>query len=514
MKKLGFAFVFTAIGLSPGLVVGCGGDDFDSCEADATCPSKDGGTGGANTGGAGGTNTGGTGGAGGTSGAGGAGGVAGGDGGTCDTTKSPSEAACLVDDQYAVFVNGTAATSGSGTRSSPFKTIGEALSAASGKLILVCVTTYDEQVKVTGAASLHGGFSCNDWSYEAGKRAVIKPSAKGFALEIDSVTTKVLVDDLDFAAANASAPGESSIAAVVRGSADVQMRRVKLAGGKGMAGANGTLAPHGFPTQASLKGNDASGTAGGTEKKCTCPGGALTTGGIGGTASTGGQAGGKGTPDTGGGTAGDPAKACNSGGGGGKGNPGKSLTEAAGAATFGLLTASGWSPTGGAKGSDGGPGQGGGGGASTASGGGGGGGCGGCGGAGAPGGGGGGASIALLVLGSTVGIAAGSELSTADAGAGGTGAGGQSGQIEFGFAGAFSADGCAGGAGGPGGTGAAGGGGAGGISVAVAWKGPAPPTVDSGTKFTIGKKGVKGAGGKAGVNDGIDGIEQETLEVQ
>ena len=74
--------------------------------------------------------------------------------------------------------------------------------------------------------------------------------------------------------------------------------------------------------------------------------------------------------------------------------------------------------------------------------------------------------------------------------------------------------GCPGGDGGAGGDGAAGGGGAGGLSVAVLWKGSAAPTIDSSATVTLGAKGAKGVGGDAGKNDGVDGVAQNTLEVQ
>ena len=63
-------------------------------------------------------------------------------------------------------------------------------------------------------------------------------------------------------------------------------------------------------------------------------------------------------------------------------------------------------------------------------------------------------------------------------------------------------------------TAAAGGGGAGGISVAVLWKGSAAPTIDSGATLTPGTKGAAGVGGKAGSNDGVDGVAQKLLQVQ
>ncbi len=180
----------------------------------------------------------GTGGSDGGAGTGGASG-SGGDGGGCDTSKSPSAESCLVDDQYAVFVDGTASASGDGSKASPFKTIGEALAGAAGKIILVCDTTYAEQVKLGAGAKIFGGFKCTDWSYDGGQRAVVAPTSEGYALEIDSVTDPVVIEDVEFDAADASTPGASSVAGFVHGSTEVVLRRDKLVGGKGATGSAG-----------------------------------------------------------------------------------------------------------------------------------------------------------------------------------------------------------------------------------------------------------------------------------
>jgi hypothetical protein len=497
---------------------GCGGSD---CTDTATCDNG-GGTGGA-TGGTGGTSgTGGTTGGGGTMGGGGVSGSgatggtsgAGGDGGTCDTSKSPSQEACLVDDQYGVFVDGTVSTTGDGSKASPFKTIAEGIAAAAGKMLFVCDTTYDEQVKLTAGAKIYGGFKCADWSYETGVRAVVQPSAKGYALDVDSVTESVVIEDVEFDAKDGTAAGESSVAGFVHGSSDVSFGRVKLVAGKGATGANGTLTAYTYPTQTDLNGNPANVLAGGALKQCACPAGDQSIGAHGGDGPTPSN-GGNGLPALGGGqggTAGTPTD-CGNGGTGKNGNPGTPASNASGASTLGTLSTTGWAPANGATGSAGGPGQGGGGGASSAAGGGGGGGCGGCGGAAGPGGSGGGASIALLVLDSTVSADADSELVSGDGGDGGKGVAGQTGQSIYGFGGIQASGACGGGNGGPGGKGAAGGGGAGGISVPVVWKGAAAPNVDASATLTNGNNGAKGVGGNAGNNDGIDGVAQPTLEV-
>ena len=239
--------------------VSCVGDP--TCEDDLNCGAYPGDSGTGGTSGSGGTA--GTSGSGGQGGQAGVGGAAGSDGGSCDTTKSPTEESCLVDDQYAVFVDGTASTSGDGSKATPFKTIAEGVAAAGSKLVLVCDTTYPEHLSITSGVKLYGGFKCSDWSPDAGQRAVVAPTTAGYALEIDSVTTTVAIAGLELDAMDGAADGESSIAAFVHGSSDVQLDGVKLVAGKGKAGKNGVLAPYTFPTQAQLDGNDASGLSGG-----------------------------------------------------------------------------------------------------------------------------------------------------------------------------------------------------------------------------------------------------------
>lgn len=517
MKRLGFAFVPAAAGVS-GALVACGSDDFDSCEATSTCVPKDGGTGGA--GGSGGTGA--SGGSGGSA-SGGGGGTAGvsgtgGDGGGCDTTKSPSEEACLVSDTHAVFVSPTGKAGAAGTKADPLNSFADAVTkakTAGHSRVIACNGDYDEKLTLTAATDgikVYGGFKCADWSYDAAAKATLKPSTTGIVLTVDTLPAGATFEDVGFIAMPGSAPGESSIAAFVKESGAISMKRVKLEAGKGAKGAAGTKMDFTYPSQATLDGKNASGDTGGPFNQITCPDGTKTTGAAGGNGGAGVTGGGLGQPNLGagkGGVIGD----CSSGGGtGGTGAPGTSITPALGAKTLGSLASSGWSGTPGADGTPGGPGQGGGGGAGSAtSGGGGGGGAGGCGGAPGKGGSAGGSSIALLALNTTVTVDS-SELVSADGGDGGTGVAGQTGQQIFGFGGVKVASGCNGGDGGKGADGGPGGGGAGGVSAGVVWKGKTPTL--NGTTPKLGNKGAKGVGGKPGTNDGIDGDAKPTLEVQ
>jgi hypothetical protein len=498
------------------LTVGC---SSNSCSDNGSCGQyvgPDGGGAGGASGAGGSSASGGTSGTDGGAGTSGSGGMDGGEAEapSCDTSGDPTSESCLVADQYAVFVDGTAATDGNGTKASPFKTIAEGVAAANGRLVLVCDTTYDEQVKLTAGVKLYGGFNCTDWSRDAGKRAVVAPTAKGTALDVESVGDPVLIEGMEFDAQDGTAAGESSIAAFVNGSSNVSFLGVKLIAGQGAAGASGVLTKFTYPTGTQLDGNDAVTIAGGALKQCACPAGDQSIGGRGGDAPTP-QDGNPGLPALGGGAGGKAGQSCagNPSGSGSDGNPATAPSDASGASTLGALSSTGWTPSKGANGAPGGPGQGGGGGASTATGGGGGGGCGGCGGAAGPGGGGGGASVALIVLNSTVTVDATSELVTGNAGDGGSGAAGQTGDTTFGLGGNRDTGGCAGGNGGAGADGGAGGGGAGGVSVAVLWKGTAAPTVDPNATITLGAKGSAGTGGDAGHNDGVDGTSQSVVQV-
>ena len=516
---MGFAFVLATVALS-GVIVACGGEDFGSCEANNNCAGgggKDGGTGG--TGGT--SGTGGTGNTGGTGG--GSGGTAGsgGDGGTCDTTKSPSEESCLVSDESAVFVSPTGADTDAGTKAKPLATFAEAVKkakAAGHARVIACNGDYDEKLALAAAADgikIYGGFKCSDWSYETGVRATLKPKTRGIVLTVDTLAGGATFEDVGFVAMPGSDPGESSIAAFVKESGAITMKRVKLEAGKGAKGAAGTKTDYTYPSQTTLNGKDASGDTGGAANQIACPDGTKTTGAAGGNGGVGVTGGGLGQPDLGAGKGGVVGSACGPNGFGADGNPGTAVSPAPGAKSFGSLTTAGWVGTPGDTGKPGGPGQGGGGGAGATTGngggGGGGGGAGACGGAPGKGGGAGGSSIALLAL-NTVVMLDSSDVGAADAGEGGPGIAGQVGQQLGGFAGKSANAGCTGGKGGAGADGGAGGGGAGGVSAGVVWKSKAATLTATTPK--LGNKGTKGTGGKPGVNDGIDGEAKPTLEVQ
>lgn len=438
----------------------------------------------------------------------------------CDPNAEPKDAPKCVVSEYGVFVDATSGNdANNGTKELPLKTIGAAIERLGGKpRIYVCDGTYGEQVKLTSAVSIYGGFTCGAWSY-SGAKARVSPASPGYALDIENVTGAASLADLAFVAAAGDTSSPSSIAAFVKSSPNVTLRRVELeamAGAKGKdetKGADGALMTS-TPTPATLNGNSGGATMGGLAQLCTCVGGDTSKGGGGGNLNSGGEAGetAQATPEpptaTG---AAQTASECNLGTNSPKpGSNAPNASPADGAKKIGALEQGGWLPEAGKSGGYGEAGQGGGGGGGSG-GGGGGGACGGCGGGGGKGGGGGGASVALLAVDSPITLS-GCMLKSANGGAGGNGAAGGDG-IAGGTKGARGGAACDGANGGKGGNGGAGGGGAGGLSIGVLYKGTRP-NVDSATEtsMTIGSPGDKGAGGAAGVNGGVSGIAEKVKD--
>ena len=460
-----------------------------------------------------------TGGSTGTNGA-GEGGEGGGPG-LCDLA-SPVAGCVLASGRTGIYVapaNASGDDGNDGSQGAPVATLTHAIElAASDQVpIFVCAGTYDEHVEVTsGGLAIYGSYACDNatWTYDPAQPSRIAPSANTEALFVNGVHGGLQLFDLEFAGANASDPGASSIAVFVSASESVTFTHVHVVAGNGVDGANGARDEYTYPDPALLSGNDASGnTPGGAQNDCPMCEGAtvITSGGSGGLAQ---QTGTPGEPQAYGGGQGGTVNAtdCSNGS---RGGDAQSTMAGAGAQQHGSLTSDGWLPVSGDPGQTGQPGQGGGGGggAATSGGGAGGGGaCGGCGGKAGQGGAGGGASIAILSLGSKLTLLS-CSLETGTAGTGGDGHSGQSGQ-SGGTRGSHSKMGCPGGNGGDGSSGGPGGGGAGGISVGVVSTG-STVTISPDTTVTPGTAGAggHGAGTDNGDHSGVAGVAQPTLEL-
>jgi hypothetical protein len=445
----------------------------------------------------------------------------------CDVAQTPSQNGCVIADGLAVFVSVTTGNDSNAgtTMAAPVKTLAKAITLAqttTNHRVIACAGVYPEAVALTAAGAgagvtIFGGVTCGGgdagaaWTY-TGAKAVVQPTAHGYALSVSQLSQKVHIEDFEFDAQNGTAAGESSIAGFLSASPDVTLRRVKLVAGTGVKGADGVLAPVTYPTTTRLQGSPAVGDTSGPGCSITCPAGGTTSGGTGGIGGP--PLGGDGTGGspivTGSGGGGTAAQCAASNTGGQNGAIASTATDGAGAATLGSLSGSNqWIPASGVGGNAGGPGQGGGGGGGSATGAGGGGGCGACGGAGGPNGGGGGASVALMVLSSATVTLDMCELAASTAGAGGAGVAGQVGQTPGGFGGNPASGGCLGGRGGAGGNGGGGGGGAGGVSVGVFYQGTLPTL--TGTTQTI--PAGKAAGGAGGGSNNVGVVGASVAEM-
>lgn len=423
----------------------------------------------------------------------------------CDLAKEPKDSPACVDDGVGIFVDAVkGADSAAGTKASPVKSITTALAKAGAKRVYVCKGTYAENVTVTTATSIYGGFSCDAWAYAAENAVRIEGSADGAALTIKGVASGLTVSDVQVLGKVGAADGGSSVGAFVASSKAVRFVRAKLEAQAGGAAKEGVLASFSYP--APVKGSEPTAldpNTGGVPGKVVCPGSKSGDGGKGGNAGFNGDPGG---PAGVGGPAGTVAM-CLGGMNGGNGLPGASPAAGAGAAVHGKLTATGFVGEPGVKGDEGGPGGGGGGGGGYM-GAGGGGGSGGCGGAGGGAGSAGGSSIALLSFESEVSLVS-TPLVAAEGKKGGAGAAGQAGQATFGFRGNGNGNACPGGSGAPGGDGASGGGGAGGVSAGIVWTGGKEPARDQDSKITHAS-GAPALGG-AGDSKGKDGVNADVV---
>ncbi|MBX3184008.1 MAG: hypothetical protein KIT72_00670 [Polyangiaceae bacterium] len=468
----------------------------------------------------------GVGGTGGIAGTGGTGGIAGtgGTGGTseppCDPTAGPLDNACVITEEYALFVSPSGLDTAEGTRAAPLRTIHEGLKRArvAGKRLYVCADggTHTTPVLVTGTEAgvkVWGSFRCSDWSYNPSLRARVQP-AEGPAFSAYMVYAETRFDGFEFVGSAESMPGSNSIAVFASRSDLLTIANSEIRAGDAQAGAAGTMTP--VTQGTNIDGKSYSGNTGGAGGTNTCPGGS--TGGKGGNGPSA-NAGAPGTPSgAAGGGAGlkcfvtTPIGAPN--GSGKPGTAGTNGNKGSGATTWGTLGEFSWIPADGTNGTAGGKGQSAGGGAGSSQGGGGGGGAGGCGGALGGGGKGGGSSFAVLLYEAPIRF----ENVVIVAGRGGNGGAGHPGQAGLpggdggrgaGHADFLTATACGGGQGGAGGKGGGGGGGAGGLSVAILHHGSAPTVV--GGSLNHGTAGTAGPGGDG--NPGVAGQAANILEL-
>ncbi len=468
---------------------------------------------------------------------------------SCDSTATPAEDPCVIDDKFGVFVDPTNGDdmNGDGSQKFPFKSVEFAVPAAvsSGKRVYICQGTENTPGVLLRAnesgLQIYGGLSCKDWSY-VGTGTVLKGDVEsgGEALQLDH-TSDIHIEDVELQSATTGAYYMSDafnrIGAIVEDSSNIVFRHVRFTGTDATSGQDGMTKPAGQASAAGFSGAAACTTgsgANGGSGSCPFPStGPQSPGGKGGDAGsstvnpTDGAPGSPSSSTTGlGGLADDGSSTWSCAvGTGGDGAPGADGTPGAGGSGKVTLSPNLNEPervlvlSAATSGTAGKPGQGGGGGggaraASTAgvcSGGnigasGGGGGAGGCPGAGGPGGGAGGSSIGLVSINSSVQLFA-CEVHAGTGGNGGNGAPGTAGAAggaggPGGSGAGTSTDACPGGHGGKGGHGGPGGGGSGGYSLGIAYSGTAP-VYDPATTFSVAS--VVPSGGLDGDGSSVHG---------
>ncbi|MBK8253514.1 MAG: PGRS family protein [Polyangiaceae bacterium] len=462
-----------------------------------------------------------------------------GSGGTGASTPEgcvPKDATGPVADGCGIFVALSGNDANQGTKTNPLKTLKAAIekAKADSKRVYACGETFNEPLVVDSNVTIFGALNCtSDWSYNASTRTLLTADPDNLPLRI-AQGTSLSAEDFDIAAADAAAPGGSSIAIIAEQQATLTLARSEVVAGVGAAGSPGqSFGDFAADGMKGSIGTDAC-TAAQTVTAAPPINACTDVESVGG-------AGGNGLPASGGdGSSGSPLGMTNGGTGdtgttackpGSAGQTGLDGGSGAGAAGMGSINSTGYTGVPGENGTPGTTGQGGGGGggskggsginkcpdaAKSAGASGGSGGSGGCGGQGGNGGAAGGSSIAVLTLGAAliwndVTITAKAGGTGGDGGSGQFGglggSGGSGGKIPMG---AVMNPGCVGQSGGNGGNGGHGGGGMGGHSIAIAHTGAAPDM--SGALLFVATAGEGGTGD--GVNDSTKGAKGIAAEIQ
>lgn len=161
------------------------------------------------------------------------------------TTGTPSTDE--VTEAFGVFVAPSGNDQGSGTRQSPFATIGAAIQAAKpqAKRVYVCAGTYAESVELVSAVSMIGGYDCSDataWKRAPGARSTLAGKSIP-AVRAKGVTSTTRFEGFDVTAPDAKEAGASSIGLWADGAGKLAVADASFRAGKGGDGAPGTTPP-------------------------------------------------------------------------------------------------------------------------------------------------------------------------------------------------------------------------------------------------------------------------------
>jgi hypothetical protein len=160
----------------------------------------------------------------------------------------------------AIFVSPAGFDEDPGTPDTPVRSLNHAVAVASetGNAVYVCNGTYRENLEILTPVAVYGGYDCSR-AWRRVKDWGVVESGIGVQLSVRDVNGLVRIERMAFRASDAAAPGQSSQAARVIGSTQVELVRVELATGNGAAGSDGRPGSAGTSTAGvSASGADAS----------------------------------------------------------------------------------------------------------------------------------------------------------------------------------------------------------------------------------------------------------------
>lgn len=152
-------------------------------------------------------------------------------------TPSPNE----LTDELGVFVSTGGQPNAEGTHARPLASIqaGIALAKRGGKRVYVCSGTFHETLAVADSISVIGGLDCtaSEWRVGATRTRVESPSSP--AVLAANITSATRLEGLDIVAPNATEPSASSIGLLATHASALVIVNTKIASGNGMKGDDG-----------------------------------------------------------------------------------------------------------------------------------------------------------------------------------------------------------------------------------------------------------------------------------
>ncbi|MEO7112915.1 MAG: hypothetical protein ABI183_20905 [Polyangiaceae bacterium] len=161
--------------------------------------------------------------------------------GSCDTSQTPSQTSCVINEAYGVFVATTATAAGAdGTRAHPFATLQAGITSAKTqqKRVYACVGTYAEQITIADGVSVFGNLDCaHDWA-PITQHALLKAPTSP-AVRADQIQSPTRIDSLDIDAPDGTPASKNSIGVIATASPGLTIANATIQAGAGFDGIGG-----------------------------------------------------------------------------------------------------------------------------------------------------------------------------------------------------------------------------------------------------------------------------------